>query len=84
MERPYKVRFGVFVGIMAVAMSFFMLVLYIPGMPSGLTSEECIIAGIAVVLGAVLGFSAKWKYHKEFGHAEGLLPPIKHRKNTTA
>jgi amino acid transporter len=80
MARPYKVRFGTFVGVMAVAMGAFMLILYIPGMPSGLTVEECIIAGIAVVLGAVLGISAKTRYGTEFGKAEGLLHPIKQRK----
>jgi amino acid transporter len=79
MERPYKVRSGVLVGILAVAMSIFMAALYIPGMPSGLTVEECIIVGIAVVLGAALGMAAKAKYGAEFGKAEGLLPPIKQR-----
>jgi amino acid transporter len=39
MARPYKVRFGVPVGVLAVAMSIFMTVLYIPGMPSGLISQ---------------------------------------------
>jgi amino acid transporter len=81
MNRPYKVRFGTFVGVMAVAMSCFMLVLYIPGMPSGLTVEECIIAGIALVFGAALGISSKLKYNKEFGLAEGLWVPVKQRKN---
>jgi amino acid transporter len=79
MERPYKVRFGVLVGILAVAMSVFMVVLYIPGMPSGLVFEECIIVGIAVALGAALGVTAKIKYGAGFGTAEGLLPPIKQR-----
>jgi amino acid transporter len=79
MERPYKVRFGGLVGILAVAMSIFMVVLYIPGMPSGLIFQECIIVGIAVVLGAALGLTAKIKYGAEFGKAEGLLPPIKQR-----
>jgi amino acid transporter len=80
MERPYKVRFGVFVGVMAVLMSLIMLMLYIPGMPSGLTSQECIIVGFAVFLGAVLGISAKKKYGKEFGMAEDLLLPMKRRE----
>jgi amino acid transporter len=80
MERPYKVRFGGLVGILATAMSLFMLVLYIPGMPSGLIAQECIIVGIAVVLGAALGISAKLKYGKEFGKSEGLWQPIKYRK----
>jgi hypothetical protein len=79
MARPYKVRFGVTVGILAVAMSVFMAVLYIPGMPSGLISQECIIVGIAVVLGAALGIAAKVKYGAEFGKAVGLLQPVKQR-----
>jgi amino acid transporter len=80
MERPYKVRFGVFVGVMAVAMSIFMAALYIPGMPAGLIFQECILVGIAVVLGAVLGAFAKAKYGAEFGKAEGLWYPVKQRK----
>jgi amino acid transporter len=84
MERPYKVRFGIFVGVMAVAMGIFMLVLYIPGMPAGLVSQECIIVGIAVVLGLILGASAKLKFGKEFGEAEGLLHPIKERNKVAA
>jgi amino acid transporter len=79
MLRPYKVRFGGLVGVLAVAMSLFMLVLYIPGMPAGLTVEECILLGFAVALGGVLGISAKAKSGREFGHAEGLLQPIKLR-----
>jgi amino acid transporter len=84
MLRPYKVRFGGLVGVMAVAMSLFMLVLYIPGMPAGLTVEECILLGAAVVLGCVLGISAKTKFGKEFGHAEGVLQPIKLRGEQVA
>jgi amino acid transporter len=81
MDRPYKVRFGVFVGIMAVAMSVFMAVLYIPGMPAGLVSQECVLVVIAVALGAALGISAKLKYGAEFGKAEGLWYPVKQRKS---
>jgi amino acid transporter len=80
MERPYKVRFGKLVGILATGMGVFMIILYIPGMPSGLTREELIITGISVVLGAALGIAAKVKYGKEFGEAEGLIKPVKYRK----
>jgi amino acid transporter len=83
MERPYKVRFGKFVGIMAVLMSIFMMVLYIPGMPSGLIPQECAIVGFWVVLGIIFGSIAKVKYGAEFGKAEGLLKPIKYRKTVT-
>jgi hypothetical protein len=61
-------------------MSIFMAVLYIPGMPAGLVSQECVLVGIAVILGAALGISAKAKYGAEFGKAEGLWYPVKQRK----
>jgi amino acid transporter len=84
MPRPYKLRFGGLVGVLAVAMSLFMLVLYIPGMPAGLTIEECILLGFAVLLGGVLGIFAKVKSGREFGRAEGLLQPIKLRGEQAA
>ena len=80
MERPYKVRFGTFVGIMAVLMSIFMTVLYFPGMPSGLIPQECAIVGFWVVLGIVFGIAAKVRYGAEFGISKDLLKPIKYRK----
>jgi amino acid transporter len=79
MERPYKVRCGILVGVIAVAMTLFMLILYVPGMPSGLITQECIIMGIATVLGVIFGINAKMRYGKEFGTTEGLLHPIKDR-----
>jgi hypothetical protein len=80
MERPYKVRFGKLVGILAAGMGIFMIILYIPGMPSGLAREELILTGVTVVLGAALGIAAKAKYGGEFGNTEGLVKPIKYRK----
>jgi len=80
MIRPYKVRAGVLVGVIAVAMTLFMLVLYIPGMPAGLTREECVLFGITALLGVVLGLAAKVRHGPKFGWAEGLLHPIRERQ----
>ncbi|MDR2479911.1 MAG: APC family permease [Treponema sp.] len=84
MERPYRVRFGVFAGIMAVALSIFMAILYIPGMPSGLVPQELFILGIWVLAGIACGITAKMKYGAQFGHAEGLLHPVKYREKNKA
>jgi hypothetical protein len=67
---------------MAVLMSLFMTVLYIPTMPSGLVPQECGIVGFWAVLGVVFVIWAKAKYGKDFGEAEGLLHPIARRKRT--
>ncbi|GHV75125.1 hypothetical protein AGMMS49940_24270 [Spirochaetia bacterium] len=80
MVRPYKTRWGKFVGSIAVLMSTFMIILYIPTMPSGLVPEECGIVGFWAVLGVVFAIRAKAKYGKDFGEAEGLLHPISRRK----
>lgn len=66
MNRPYKVRHGKFVGIMAVILSSFMAILYIPGMPSGLVKEELVMVGMWIILGGVLYTIAKIKY-ADFG-----------------
>jgi amino acid transporter len=84
MERPYKVRFGILVGVIAVAMTLFMTLLYVPGMPAGLVPQECVIVGIAIVLGVIFGGNAKVRYGKEFGKAEGLLHPISQRNKNVA
>lgn len=72
MNRPYKVKHGTFVGIMAIFMSGFMSVLYIPGMPSGLTLQECIIVGLWVILGVGFYISAKSKFKLKFGTMEQI------------
>lgn len=51
MKRPYKVKYGWFVGIMGIFCSGFMLILYTPGMPSGLEKEEMLIVLFWMVLG---------------------------------
>lgn len=63
MKRPYKVRFPRFVGTMAIILTGFMLVLYIPGLPSGFTKEELIIAALWIILGALCYFVSirSWK-----------------------
>ena len=66
LSRPYKVRTPRFVGFMAIALSGLMLVLYMPGMPSGLNVPEWIIIGIWALLGIVFYAYAKRKF-PEFG-----------------
>jgi len=58
LERPYKIKNYKFVGYMAIVLSIFMLVLYIPGM----IFAEWIIVGVWVALGIAFFFSAKKKY----------------------
>lgn len=67
MERPYQVKFWKPVGVIAVILSGFMLTLYIPGMPSGLVTQELFIVGAWVVLGIVFYAFAKAKYGETFG-----------------
>ena len=64
-------------GVIAIGMSIFMFILYLPGMPAGLTLQEWIIFGIWVLLGLVFGLFAKNKFGKDFGEQEGLLYPEK-------
>ena len=66
LSRPYEVRTPRFVGFMAIALSGLMLVLYMPGMPSGLNVPEWIIIGIWALLGIVFYAYAKRKF-PEFG-----------------
>lgn len=67
MPRPYKIKYGKFFGIMAIIMSGFMLILYFPGMPSGLILHEWAIIGMWTALGIVFYFTAKVKYKEKFG-----------------
>lgn len=69
MPRPYKVKAGIFVGIMATILSGFMTALYLPGMPSGLVKEELVIVGAWSLLGVVFYAMAKAKY-SDFGEHE--------------
>ena len=61
MVRPYKVRHGKLVGSIAVVLSAGMLLLYLPGMPSGLGRPEWIIVAIWTLLGVGMHIAArKW------------------------
>lgn len=69
MPRPYKVRAGKLVGVIALVLSGLMGMLYFPGMPSGLIKEELIIVGAWTVLGIAFYAVAKAKY-PDFGEHE--------------
>lgn len=69
MPRPYKVRAGKLVGVIALVLSGLMGMLYFPGMPSGLIKEELIIVGVWTVLGITFYAVAKAKY-PDFGEHE--------------
>lgn len=61
MVRPYRVRHGKLVGSIAVVLSAGMLLLYLPGMPSGLGRPEWIIVAIWMALGIGMHIAArKW------------------------
>lgn len=53
LPRPYKVRYPRLVGTMAILLTGGMLILYIPGLPSGFTLPEFIIVGSWMALGAI-------------------------------
>ena len=59
MERPYKVKSGRLVGTIAVVLSLGMMLLYLPGMPSGLDMPEWIIVAIWTVLGFGMHIAAR-------------------------
>ncbi|MEA4922065.1 MAG: APC family permease [Eubacteriaceae bacterium] len=54
LKRPYKVKGGVVVGVLAVCVSFFFLYLYLPlGSPAPLTGIEWCLVGGWIVLGVI-------------------------------
>ncbi len=69
MARPYKVKAGRFVGVMAVLMAGFMTLLYIvpASFSAVLVWQEWIVVGIWLALGAFFYFYSKKKYGAEFG-----------------
>ncbi len=69
MDRPYKVKNGTFVGVMAVAMAGFMALLYIipASFSAALVWQEWIVVGIWLGLGAFFYAYSKKKYGAEFG-----------------
>ena len=67
MKRPYKVKYFLPVGIMAVLMSGFMVVMYIiPGSGSTLAWQEWAMAGGWSLLGVVFFIICKLKYKEKF------------------
>ena len=69
MERPYKVKAGKFVGVMAVLMAGFMTLLYIipASFSAALAWQEWVVVGIWLALGVFFYFYSKRKYGAEFG-----------------
>ena len=62
MVRPFKIPAGKLVGMITIALSFGLLMLYMPGMPSALTAVEWWIFFGWTVLGIVLYSYARIKY----------------------
>ncbi len=69
MERPYKVKAGKFVGVMAVVMAGFMTLLYIipASFSAALVWQEWIVVGIWLALGVIFYVYSKKRYGTEFG-----------------
>lgn len=69
MERPYKVKAGKFVGVMAVIMAGFMTLLYIipASFSAALIWQEWVVVGIWLALGVFFYLYSKKKYGAEFG-----------------
>lgn len=68
MERPYKVKNYLLVGIIAVLMSGFMVVMYlIPGSGAALVWQEWIMTGAWIVLGIIFCIACRAKYKEKFG-----------------
>lgn len=69
MARPYKVKAGKFVGVMAVIMAGFMTLLYIipASFSAALVWQEWIVVGAWLVLGVFFYGYSKKKYGAEFG-----------------
>lgn len=69
MARPYKVKAGRFVGVMAVLMAGFMTLLYIvpASFSAALVWQEWVVVGIWLALGVFFYFYSKKKYGAEFG-----------------
>lgn len=73
MARPYKVKYGVAVGCIAVLMAGFMTLLYIiPTFSSALIPQEWIIVGAWTLLGAVFYTYARMRYAENFGEHRSI------------
>lgn len=74
MPRPYKVPAYKFVGVMAVLMSGFMVLMYcIPGSGGSLVWQEWIMVGGWSLLGVVFYIVCKRKYKESFGMLVELI-----------
>ncbi len=69
MERPYKVKFGLPVGIIAIIMAGFMCALYIVPFKFGspLIWQEWVVVGGWIILGVIFYAYSRKKYGKDFG-----------------
>ena len=69
LARPYKVKGGMFVGIMAIILAGFMTSLYIipADFAAHLIWQEWIVVGAWIILGVIFYFYSKKKYGDEFG-----------------
>jgi len=65
MPRPHKIKHGRLVGWIAVLLSLGMMVLYLPGMPSGLGRSEWVIIAIWILLGVPMYLTARRKAPEE-------------------
>ena len=62
MPRPFKVRFGKAVGIVAVLLSLGMVSLYLPGSPSALLPIEWVVFGAWMLLGLGMYLWSRRRY----------------------
>lgn len=72
LERPYKIKYGKFVGTMAILLTGGMLLLYVPGMPSGFSIQEFIIVMGWIALGAVSYYTSLKGWRKK-GYTDEML-----------
>ena len=83
MNRPFKVKHGMFTGIGAIITSGFMVAMYIiPGSGSTLTVQEWMMAGAWALIGAGFYVYNKHKYQERFGYIEEVECVAEHgRRN---
>lgn len=72
LERPYKIKYPKLVGTMAVLLTGGMLILYIPGMPSGFKIQEFTIVLGGIILGAASYYLSLRKWRKR-GYTDEML-----------